>query len=174
MLRSKNLLKDAEATLEYLDSVLTGTRFRRELLRQALTEMDWRREPDRLRILPNRRYTYDGLKRGVAMDANFSYYEYIITGLMRLQVGHDKKVVEAGILLLVSKRSEKSPYGSSANMVREEIGLLYPTISLPVSVALFDLGQPFVADEAPVAHASGHEAAVGFTQEQGGAQCYAA
>lgn len=126
VLKAKKLLKDLEATLEYLDTVLTGSRFRRELLRQALSEMDWRREPDRLRILHNRRYQYDGFKKGVALEANFSYYEYLLTGLMRLQVGHDKKVVEAGILLLTSKRGERSPYGSTANMVREEMELLYP------------------------------------------------
>jgi len=32
-------------------------------------------------------------------------------------------------------------------MVTEEIDMLYPTISLPVSVALFDLGGPITPDE---------------------------
>ena len=66
---------------------------------------------------------------------------------MRLQVGFEKKKIESGILLLTSLRSEKSPYKSSRLMVEEDIQNLYPTISLPVSVALFDLGRPVIPQE---------------------------
>ena len=44
--------------------------------------------------------------------------------------------------MLTAKRGEKSPYGSTVDMVQNEVEQLYPTISLPVSVALFDLGEP--------------------------------
>jgi len=77
----------------------------------------------------------------VAIDGNFSAYEYILEGLLRLQLGHSKGTIETGILILTAKRSENSPYGSTEDMVREEIEMLYPTISLPVSVALFNLDE---------------------------------
>jgi hypothetical protein len=57
-------------------------------------------------------------------------------------VGFDKGLIEGGILLLTAKRSEKSPYGSSAKMVVSDVELLYPTIYLPLTAVLFDLGEP--------------------------------
>ena len=57
---------------------------------------------------------YKGFKKNVAIDGNFSAYEFILEGLLRLQIGFDKKMIETGILLLTSKRSENSPYGSTS------------------------------------------------------------
>ncbi len=74
--------------------------------------------------------------------ASRSSYEFIIEGLARLQIGFDKGNIEAGVLMLTAKRSDKSPYGSTVDMVKSEVELLYPTISLPVTVSLFDLGKP--------------------------------
>jgi hypothetical protein len=95
-----------------------------------------------LSILDGRRYQYKGLRNGVAIDGSFSSYEYIQDALLRLQVGFDKKKIETGIVLLTSQRSEKSPLGSTKELVEQEIQLLQPTISLPVTIALFDLGKP--------------------------------
>lgn len=138
----KNLLNDVLVTMEYIDDVLTGTLYKRELLRMALGEMDWMLDTDNMRIIENRRYMWKGFKRGIAIEGSFSAYEFIIEGLARLQIGFDTGKIEAGILMLTSKRSEKSPYGSTVDMVKNEVELLYPTISLPVSVALFNLGEP--------------------------------
>jgi len=148
ILKQKKMLKDVQMTLEYVDDVLNGALYKRELFRQALEEMSWRNNEDTgaLKILEGRRYMYKGYKKEVAIEGNFAVYEYILEGLFRLQIGYDKGFIETGILLLTSKRSEKSPYGSSAKMVKEEIELLYPTISLPVSVALFDLGEPEILE----------------------------
>ncbi|HXX34513.1 MAG TPA: hypothetical protein VEM15_08570 [Thermodesulfobacteriota bacterium] len=66
---------------------------------------------------------------------------------MRLQIGIAKKKIESGILLLTSLRSEKSFYKSSRIMVEEYIQNFYPTISLPVSIALFYLGRPVILQE---------------------------
>ncbi|MFC1825898.1 hypothetical protein ACFLYZ_00715, partial [Thermodesulfobacteriota bacterium] len=93
------------------------------------------------------RYMYKGFKKGVAIEGQLSVYEYILEGLFRLQLGFDNGMIETGILILTAKRSENSPYGSTSKMVKEEIELLYPTISLPVSVALFNLGEPDFNDE---------------------------
>ena len=148
ILKDKNLDNDVRATLEYVNDVLYGTLHRGELFRQALDEMKWRENgTDELKILEGRRYMYKGVKRGVAIEGNFSAYEFILEGTLRLQIGFDKGKIEAGILLLTSKRSEKTPYGSTAQMVKEEIEMLYPTISMPVSIALFDLGEPFIPEE---------------------------
>jgi hypothetical protein len=147
ILKSKKMEKDIQVTLEYLDDALYGTLHRRELLGQALDEMEWRHNNENLIILEGRRYRFKGFKKGIAIEANFSAYEFILEGLVRLQIGFDKKKIDSGILLLTSLRSEKSPYKSSRIMVEEDIQNLHPTISLPVSVALFDLGSPMIPQE---------------------------
>ncbi len=145
ILKEKRLVKDVKATLEYIDDVLFGTIHRRELLRQSLEEMGWR-ENGTLNILDGRRYQYKGFKKGVALEGNFSAYEFILEGLFRLQIGFDKGLVETGILMLTSLRSEKSSLGTSRELAEAEVEMLYPTISMPVSIALFDLGPPIISD----------------------------
>ena len=146
ILKEKNMMHDVQTTLEYLADVLTGVQFKGELFRQALDDMGWR-ENGTLNILEGRRYMYKGFKNNVAIEGNFSAYEFILEGLLRLQIGFDRGFLETGILLLTSKRSEKSPYGSTSKMVNEEIEMLYPTISMPVTVALFDLDETDIMDE---------------------------
>ena len=140
ILKRKKMEKSVLSIMAYLDDVLQGTLYRGELLRQALSDMDWRQEP--LSILDGRRYQYKGLLNGVAIDGSFSSYEYVQDALLRLQVGFDKKKIETGIVLLTAQRSEKSPLGSTRELVEQEIQDLYPTISMPVIIALFDLGKP--------------------------------
>ena len=147
ILKSKRMEKDVQATLEYVNDVLCGSLNRGELLRQALEEMDWRKNLEDLVILEGRRYRFKGFKKGIAIEGSFSAYEFILEGLVRLQIGFDKKKIESGILLLTSVRSEKTPYGSTRKMVEEDIQNLHPTISLPVSIALFDLGSPWVPEQ---------------------------
>ena len=147
IIKDKNLEKDVQITLEYLNDALYGSIYRGELLRQALDEMDWRDNGNgELKILDGRRYMYKGVKRGVAIEGNFSVYEYILEGLFRLQVGFDKGRIETGILMLTSIRSEKSSYGTSRDLAIAEVEILYPTISMPVSIALFNLGPPIISN----------------------------
>jgi hypothetical protein len=146
ILKQKKMVNDVKETLQYIDDVLTGVQFKGELFRQALDEMGWR-ENGTLNILEGRRYMYKGFKKNVAIEGNFSNYEIILEGIFRLQIGYDRGLLETGILLLTSKRSEKSPYGSTSKMVNEEIEMLYPTISMPVTVALFDLDETDIMDE---------------------------
>jgi len=146
ILKKKKMMKDVEFTLGYIEGVLYGSIYKRELTNQALQEMGWR-ENGTLNILDGRRYMYKGFKKNVAIEGNFSAYEYILEGLFRLQVGFDKGKIETGILMLNSFRSEKSLYGSSRLLAQMEIELLYPTISMPVSIALFDLGSPELFEE---------------------------
>ena len=141
ILQEKHLDRDFEVTMQYLDDVLYGSLYRRELLRDGLQECGWR-DNGSLNFLEGRRYQFKGYKSGIGLEANLSFYEYILEGLFRLQVGFDKGLIEAGILLLTAKRSEKSPYGSSSKMVVQDVELLYPTIYLPLAVCLFDLGNP--------------------------------
>jgi len=146
ILKEKRLVKDVKETLEYIDDALYGTIYRRELLRQALDEMNWR-ENGSLNIIDGRRYQYKGFKNGVALEGDsFASYEYLWTGLLRLQVGFDKGLIETGILMLTAARSEKSSYGTSRDLAEDEVELLYPTISMPVSIALFDLGTPIISN----------------------------
>ena len=147
IIKSKNLNRDINATLSYVDDALYGSIYRGELLRQALDEMDWRENGNgELKILDGRRYMYKGVKRGVAIEGSFSVYEYILEGLFRLQVGFDKGRIETGILMLTSMRSEKSSLGTSRDLAITEVEMLYPTISMPVSIALFDLGPPIISN----------------------------
>jgi hypothetical protein len=108
--------------------------------------MDWR-ENGTLNILDGRRYQYKGFKRGVAIEGSFAAYEFILEGLFRLQVGFDKGMIETGVLMLTAQRSEKSSYGTSRELAENEIEQLYPTISMPVSIALFDLGSSELPEE---------------------------
>ena len=146
ILKKKKMVKDVETTLAYIDDVLSGALYKRELFRQALDEMGWISNNGVMNILEGRRYRYKGYKNSVAIEGNFSAYECILEGLFRLQLGYSKGMIETGVLILTAKRSEKSPYGSTENMVREEIAMLEPTISLPVSIALFDLEEPVITD----------------------------
>ena len=147
ILREKNMLSDVQATMQYIDDVLAGSLYKRELLRMALDEMDWTVNTDSMRIVENRRYMYKGVKRGIAIDGNISAYEYILEGLVRLQIGYDKQRIDAGILLVNAKRSDKSPLGSTADLIKTEIETLYPTIHLPVAVCMIDTGDPILFDE---------------------------
>ena len=142
LLKVQNMEKDVRLTIEYLDEMLRGTSCRRELTIQALEEMGWRENSEALRILEGRRYRYSGFKNGVALEVNFSSYEFIQLGLFRLQLGFDKGLIQGGIVVITSERSEKSKLGSSRELVSQEIEALYPTISLPVTVVLFDLEKP--------------------------------
>ena len=87
ILKEKGLLSDVQATMQYVDDVLAGSLYKRELLRMALEEMDWTQDADFMRIIDGRRYMYKGVKRGIAIDGNISAYEYILEGLVRLQIG---------------------------------------------------------------------------------------
>ena len=147
IIKDKNLDGDIMSTLTCVDDALHGSIYRGELLRQALDEMDWRENGNgELKILDGRRYMYKGVKRKVAIEGNFSVYEYILEGLFRLQIGFDKGRIETGILMLTSMRSEKSSYGTSRDLAIAEVEMLYPTISMPVSIALFDLGPPIISN----------------------------
>ena len=141
ILKEKKMTKEIKLAMEYLNDCLYGTYRKGKLLRQALQEMDWRQNGD-LNVLDGRRYFYKGFRKRVAMDGSFSSYEYIQDALLRLQVGYDKKKIDMGIVLVTSQRSEKSKLGTTKDLVCQEIEMLYPTISLPVTIVLFDLGIP--------------------------------
>jgi hypothetical protein len=145
IIRKKKLDRDVKATLEYVYDALQGTIQRGELLRQALDEMGWR-ENGSLNILDGRRYQYKGFKKNVALEGSFSSFEYLLTGLARLQVGFDKKLIETGILMLTAARSEKSSLGTSRDLAVAEVEALYPTFSMPVAIALFNLGVPVISN----------------------------
>ena len=147
ILEEKSMVSDVNITCEYLFDELVGTKYRRDILRDALDAMGWREKHVELNILPGRRYSYKGVKGEFAIDGNFSSYEYLHTGLLRLQLGYDKGTIESGILLLPSNRSDKSPYGNTSDMLEDEMQMLFPTISLPVSICLFDLGEPFIPED---------------------------
>lgn len=141
ILRDKGMEKEIQLTMEYLNDCLYGAFKKRELLRQALEEMAWRPNDD-LNILSGRRYLYKGFRKRVAMDGSFSSYEYIQDALLRLQLGFDKGKIDMGIVLVTAQRSQKSPLGSTKELVYQEIELLHPTINLPITIVLFDLGVP--------------------------------
>ncbi len=141
IIKEKKMTKEVKSVMDYLNDCLYGTQHKSELLRQALTEMNWRQNGD-LNILDGRRYFYKGFKNRVAIDGSFSSYEYIQDALLRLQVGFDKGKLDMGIVMVTAQRSEKSKLGSTKDLVSKEIEMLQPTISLPVTIILFNLGRP--------------------------------
>ena len=142
ILKKKNMDQVVKAACDYIDSVLYGTLYKGGLLRQALEECDWRQDPEKLKILNGRRYTFKGFRNGIAIDGQFASYEAIWDSLLRLQIGWAQKKIDAGIVLVTGERSAKTPYGSTKELIQKELELLYPTISVPVSIAVFDLGKP--------------------------------
>ena len=144
--RKKRMTKNVMDTLKYVDDVLQGSFYRMSLLKTALTDMGWRENGSR-NIIDGRKYQFKGFWNRIALEANFQVYEFLHTGLFRLQLGFDKGILDAGVILLTAQRSVKSPLGTSASLAISEIEALYPTISLPVSIALFDLGKPFCIDD---------------------------
>ena len=141
ILEEKNMTREIELAMEYLNDCLYGSYRKGELLRQALTEMDFRQNGD-LNILEGRRYFYKGFRKKVAIDGSFGSYEYIQDALLRLQIGFDKGKIDMGIVLVTAQRSEKSKLGTTRDLIFQEIEMLHPTISLPVTIVLFDLGKP--------------------------------
>lgn len=135
LLTKNNLMEDAEYTFSYVDLSLGDAHFKDELFRQSLGDLGWRDQ--KLTILDGRRYQYKGLKRRIAIEGNFSSYEYILNGLCRLQIGYDKGKFDTAILMLNSIRGDRSPYGSTSELIKHEIEDLFPTISMPVTIVLF-------------------------------------
>jgi hypothetical protein len=145
IIKGKNLDRDIMTTLEYLEECLYGALYRRELTTLALKETMWRE--DDLTIIEGRRYQYKGFKRDVALEGSFAAYEYILEGSFRLQLGFDKGRIETGVLMLTSQRSENSKLGTSAELAKSEIEQLYPTISMPLTIAVLDLGDPNMIED---------------------------
>jgi len=145
ILKKKKMMEDVMKTLEYLDTVLYEAPNKGELLKQALKDQGWR-EDGTLNILENRRYQHRGFKNRIAVEGYIGTFENL-EGIFRLQVAFDKQKIDTGILLMNSLRSFDSPFGSSRDLVEWEMEQLEPTIFLPISVALFDLGR---SDSEPV------------------------
>lgn len=145
ILKKLQMMQDVTKTLEYLDTVLYESTNKGELLKYALKDMGWR-EDGTLNILEHRRYQHKGFKNKVAIEGYIGTFENL-EGIFRLQVAFDKQKIETGILLMNSLRSFDSPFGSSSELVEWEIEQLEPTIFMPVSVALFDLGRVDVEPE---------------------------
>jgi len=139
VLKKKKMLDDVVKTLEYLDTVLYEATNKGELLKEALKDMGWREE-NTLNILEGRRYQHRGFKNRIAVEGYIGTFENL-EGIFRLQVAFDKQKIDTGILLINSARSFESQFGSSRELIEWEISQLEPTIFMPISVALFDLGK---------------------------------
>ncbi len=140
IIKSNRMSKIIKQTFTAIEQDLIGSPFPGTSLKHTLTDCDWRENPDNLKIIDGRRYQYKGYRKRVAVEASLGAYEYILEGLFRLQIGFDKGLLDTGVLILNGVRSDKSPLGESLKLVKSEIEELYPTISLPVVVALFDVG----------------------------------
>jgi len=140
IIKSNRMTKIIRQTFEGIEQDLIGSSFPGTTLKTTLTDCDWRENPDGLKIIEGRRYQYKGYRKRIAIEASLGAYEFILDGLFRLQIGFDKGLIDVGILILNGTRSDKSPLGESLDLVKSEVDELYPTISLPVVVALFDVG----------------------------------
>ena len=148
LIKAQRMKKNILATLEDLEQSLATFHYRGFTVRSVLNDAGWREESNDLNILEGRRYQFKGYWRRVAIEANLSVYEYLWEGLFRLQLGFDQGKIDTGILILPGNRSKKSPLGKSIDLVKVEVEALFPTISLPVAVVLFDVDASTLADEA--------------------------
>ena len=137
ILKGKEIEKEIKHLLDHVDQILHGSFATSKQLKETLKEMGWR-EDGTLEILEKRKYRYMGYKSRVGLEANFSSYEYIQPALFKLQLGFDKGRLDMGLVLLTGLRGMKTPYGSTLELVEWEVEHLFPTISMPVSVVLFD------------------------------------
>ena len=140
VISSKRIGKMINDTLQGIADDLIGSTLLNSTLKSTLDDRGWRENLNILKIIDGRRYQYKGILKRIAIEGNLGFYEYLWDGLFRLQVGFDKGLIDAGLLILPGNRSDKSPLGDSVDLVKAEIQELYPTISLPVAVALFDVG----------------------------------
>lgn len=147
IIKEKGLTKDLAATLDHIDKYLYDRRQFRGPLRRALADKGWREDMDTLSFIDGRRYRYKGFRDGVAIESDLSSYEGILCGIFRLQVGYDRGFIETGILLVNGQRGENSRLGTSYDLAKQEVEDLYPTISMPVAVVLFDLGIPPILED---------------------------
>jgi len=138
LLKKKKMEKEISEALDFIDNAIYGAHNKGELLKQALKDIGWRNNGN-LNFFDDRRYQYKGVKNKIGIESNFCFYEFILEGLLRLQIGYDKGKIAAGILLLNSLRSKANPHGNIVQIASRDIENLYPTISLPVTVVLFDL-----------------------------------
>ena len=79
ILKDKKMEKEVKLTMEYLNDVLYGTFHKRELLRQALEEMDWR---------PQGRPEYPGwaeiLLQGIPQTCGYGWESLHHTNIFRM------------------------------------------------------------------------------------------
>ena len=118
ILKEKKLLTHLTDTLKEIDQSVQGRTYKGTTLKSTLELMGWRDQPSSLSILEGRRYAYKGLYKRVALEANLINYEDILNCLFRLQVGFDRGLLDTGVVLLNSQRSEKSPLGSSFELAK--------------------------------------------------------
>lgn len=135
-IQNLNMEQPLMETLDYVDLVVQDSSWKGTMLTEVLEETGWRNSED-LVIIPNRRYKYKGYMGALAIEGNLTIHEYMLEGLFRMQIGYDKESVQAGVLLL-GNRKWTTPFQDNKQLLDFEIRELYPTISLPVSVALFD------------------------------------
>ncbi len=141
ILREKKMEQELKDVLDCIDQDLHDRIYRGTILKQTLDYLGWRENGD-VPILEGRRYSYKGMRNRVAIEAALTNYEAILDALFRLQIGFDKGEIDLGIVLLNAQRSSRSPLGNNRELVQKEVESLYPTISLPVTIALMDLGTP--------------------------------
>ena len=147
IIKKKGLLKDLAKTLDYINRLLYDRRHFRGPLRRALADKGWREEMDTLCFMDGRRYRYKGFRDGVGIESDLATYEGILCGIFRLQIGYDRGLLETGVLLVNGQRGENSRLGTSYELAKREVEDLFPTISMPVAVVLFDLGMPPILEE---------------------------
>jgi hypothetical protein len=148
IVQQKNLSKHLDETFKAIETDVGDSTYKGTALKTCLDQYGWREGQD-LSILPGRRYAYKGLMKRIAIEANLINYEWILDGLFRLQLGFDRGLIDTGLLLLNSQRSEKSPLGDPFDLVVEDVEKVYPTISMPLSVVLFNFEGRRFEDQPP-------------------------
>ncbi|MFU2207725.1 hypothetical protein [Solidesulfovibrio sp. C21] len=163
VIEEKGMAGIVKDTLEYVDTLLNESSAKGRRLRLGLEDCGWR-DNGNLPIIEGRRYQYKGCLQRIAIEANFYAYEYILEGLARLQLGYDLGRIDVGLLLLTGERSAKSPFGSTKDLVAREVDSFYPTISMPVAVAIFSVAAEMSDGDPAVVEGHGRKIAGGQSE----------
>ena len=135
--KNRAMISDVAMTVEHVFNVLKGNLFPDNLLRIALDEMGWHKGST-WNIVAGHHYQFEGFKNGVGLEECLGACGCIVEGLVNLQVAYDKGQIDGGLLLLSVSGIPECNGDDAETILIRDVNSLGPTISLPVSVCLYD------------------------------------
>ena len=136
--RNRSMISDVAMTTQHVFNALNAPIDQGKPLRIALDEMGWH-QGDTWNIIAGHHFQFEGFKNAVALKVSLISYEFILEDLAHLQLAFDKGMIDAGLLLLTTWQMPICDRQDWKTVLTKDMDALSPTISLPVSVCLYEL-----------------------------------